>query len=132
MILNLVSFQLTDQSTISRLSVDGAFECYTLEDAVRPVKIFGETAIPAGTYPVVLYQSPKHGLVPLLVGVPNYDHVEIHPGNDAADTEGCILPGMTFTRDWVSSSVTAFNRLLPQIKSAIDNGDTVSIVVARP
>ena len=38
---------LTDESTIGELSVNGKFECYALEDKVRPVKIAGKTAIPA-------------------------------------------------------------------------------------
>ena len=131
MILNINSFQLTDLSTISKLSIDGKQFCFCLEDAVRPVKIMGKTAIPEGTYGVVLYTSPKHGLVPLLVGIPDFAYVEIHPGNSNLDSEGCILPGMTFTTDWVSSSVQAFTALFAKIKGAIDNGDTVSITVAR-
>jgi Family of unknown function (DUF5675) len=131
MILNVNSFQLTDESTISKLSIDGKQFCFCLEDAVRPVKIQGVTAIPEGTYGVVLYTSPKHGLVPLLVGVPDFEYVEIHPGNSSVDTKGCILPGLTFARDWVSSSVVAFTGLLAKVKGAIDNGDTVSITVAR-
>lgn len=38
----------TDTSTIGELSIDGLFQCYTLEDAERAVKIKGETAIPKG------------------------------------------------------------------------------------
>ena len=42
----------TEVSTIGELSIDGKWECYVLEDVVRPagVKIAGKTAIPAGTY----------------------------------------------------------------------------------
>lgn len=39
---------VTNDSTIGELSVDGKFECFTLEDRVRPVKIKGEAAIPLG------------------------------------------------------------------------------------
>ena len=38
----------SENSTIGELSVDGQFECYTLEDKVRPVKIKGVTAIRRG------------------------------------------------------------------------------------
>lgn len=31
----------SEQSTIGEMSVDGKFECYTLEDKVRPVRIMG-------------------------------------------------------------------------------------------
>ena len=48
----------TLSSTPGTLSIDGVFECYTLEDVVREVpgqpvamwKVQNETAIPAGRY----------------------------------------------------------------------------------
>jgi len=42
------------QSTLSYIFVDGEFICYALEDAIRDVKIKGETAIPAGQYSLIL------------------------------------------------------------------------------
>jgi len=38
----------TNISTIGELYIDGVFECYTLEDIEREVKIKSETAIPKG------------------------------------------------------------------------------------
>ncbi|MFX7824823.1 DUF5675 family protein, partial [Acinetobacter baumannii] len=60
----------TKQSTPGKLFIDGQFECHTLEDIVRPrgVKVYGQTAIPAGTYQVVLTMSPRFKRVlPLLL-----------------------------------------------------------------
>jgi hypothetical protein len=57
--LQLTRKVFSDQSTIGELSVNGAFECFTLEDKVRPVKIKGDTAIPAGTYEVAVTFSNK-------------------------------------------------------------------------
>ena len=37
--LKVLRKELTARSTIGELHVDGKFECFTLEDAVRPVKI---------------------------------------------------------------------------------------------
>jgi hypothetical protein len=92
-----------DDATIGVLTVDGAFQCFTLEDVVRADKIRGKTAIPTGAYDIALCESPrfsdsyeKRGLgriVPLLINVPNYKGVRIHIGNKAADTDGCILVG---------------------------------------
>ena len=57
--LQLIRKEFTQRSTIGELSVDGQFECYTLEDMVRPVKIKGMTAIPAGAYEVVVTFSAR-------------------------------------------------------------------------
>ena len=57
-------------------------------------KINGETAIPYGTYQVISYFSPKFGrTVPLLLNVKHFEYVEIHSGNNAGHTAGCILVG---------------------------------------
>jgi hypothetical protein len=50
--LVLERLQMDPDVTIGSLTIDGAWECWTLEDAVRPdgVKIYGETAIPPGLY----------------------------------------------------------------------------------
>ncbi len=92
--LQLIRKVFTDQSTIGELFVNGAFECFTLEDKVRPVKIKRETAIPAGTYEVAVTFSNKfQKFLPLLLDVPNFDGIRIHTGNTAKDTLGCILVG---------------------------------------
>ena len=111
----------TDQSTIGTLSVDGVFQCYTLEDVERDTKVFGETAIPKGIYEIQLTQSPRFKrILPLLIGVPNYSGVRIHPGNTAKDTEGCILVGTSVGKDFIGASVLAFNELFKTLQSAKD------------
>jgi hypothetical protein len=94
--LRLTRKEFTDRSTIGELHVNGVFECFTLEDTVRPVKIKGETAIPEGRYEVVVNFSERFQRpLPLLLNVPNFEGVRIHPGNTDKDTEGCILVGWT-------------------------------------
>lgn len=118
--------------TLGRLDVDGGFECYTIEDVVRPAgeKVHGQTAIPAGRYRIVITQSPRfHRPLPLLLDVPNFEGVRIHPGNTAADTEGCILPGKSRSDDAVFESRAAFTPLFEKIESAIAAGDEVWIEV---
>ena len=105
--------------TIGTMTLDGVFECYTLEDVVREEKIFGETAIPAGTYTVVVSYSPRFKRdLPLLVSVPGFEGVRIHIGNTAADTHGCILVGRTHNADSVGASTLAFNSLYAKILDA--------------
>lgn len=118
--------------TIGLLTVDGQNECFTLEDVVRPAgeKIYGETAIPAGTYNVVITPSKRFGRdLPLLENVPNFDGVRIHPGNTAADTDGCILVGTSKGPDVVFESRKAFDALFPKIKAALDAGEKVTLEI---
>jgi Family of unknown function (DUF5675) len=117
--LKLVRTDLTSQSTIGELYVDGKFECYTLEDVVRPVKIKGMTAIPAGAYEVVISHSARfQRLLPLLLNVPNFDGIRIHAGNTAADTEGCLLVGQGKASNAISGSRNAFDALFAKLQAA--------------
>jgi len=117
--LRVVRKTFTPKSTIGDLLVDGVFECFTLEDCVRPVKIKGITAIPAGAYEVVIsfserFQKP----LPLLLNVPNFDGIRIHPGNTDRDTEGCILVGQTKQADSIGDSRKAFQALFSRLQQA--------------
>jgi hypothetical protein len=110
----------SEESTIGELSVNGQFECFTLEDKVRAVKIHGKTAIPAGIYEVTITFSDRFKKpLPLLMKVPNFDGIRIHAGNTAADTEGCLLVGTTKGKDVVSNSRVAFKALNEKIAAAL-------------
>ncbi len=110
-------------STVGKLYVDNVFECYTLEDLVRDKKIAGVTAIPAGTYDIVIDMSNHFKrLLPLVKNVPNYLGVRIHPGNTAADTEGCILVGTVIQtkqgNPFLANSRVAFDALFSKMQKA--------------
>lgn len=51
------------------------------------------SCIPAGTYTVRPFSSPRHKDCFELVDVPDRDAILIHAGNFVHDTEGCILVG---------------------------------------
>jgi len=130
--LKVLRKELTARSTIGELHVDGAFECYTLEDAVRPVKIKGVTAIPAGVYEVVVNFSQRFQRpLPLLLHVPNFDGVRIHAGNTDADTEGCLLVGRTKSADFIGASRAAFEALFAKIQRAAAR-EKIFIEIAQP
>jgi len=117
----------TDNSTIGELTIDGKFECYTLEDIERYVKIKGETAIPMGTYKVIINQSNRFKrLLPLLIGVPNFEGVRIHAGNSNHDTEGCILVGQNRSVDYITKSRKAFDSLFKKMQKAKNITITIS------
>ena len=109
----------TENSTIGELFIDGKFECYTLEDKEREVKIKCETAIPKGTYKVIInYSNRLKKQMPLLLNVPGFEGVRIHAGNSNHDTEGCLLVGQARTTDYITKSRKAFEKLFAKMKLA--------------
>lgn len=128
--LRLMRETVTDQATIGRLFVDDVFECYTLEDVPRDEKVKHETCIPTGTYRVVLTHSPKFGReLPLLLNVPEFEGIRIHPGNTKDHTSGCILVGTARGTDRISGSRDAFEALLAKLRGAVKRGAPISIDV---
>ena len=126
-------FEYGSNYTISRLYVDGVYECYVLEDLVRApgVKVDGETAIPAGKYKVIIDFSPhfKKDMLHIL-DVPMFAGIRIHSGNTDKDTEGCLLVGKDWGgKDCIYQSVVAFNLLFPKIQHALTTGEEVNIEV---
>ena len=134
--LTLKPFKKTKLSSISKLFVDGVYECDILEDTIRGVKeakVFGKTAIPAGKYQVVMTMSTRFKrILPLLIAVPGYEGVRIHPGNTPEDTLGCLLPGQECaTKDFVAYSTKEFNELMVKINKATKAGQKIYINVTR-
>jgi hypothetical protein len=118
-----------DEATIGTMTI-GDFTCFTLEDVIRTEKIKSRTAIFAGTYPVILCESPrfsdsyeKKGLgriVPLVDRVPQFTGVRIHVGNKAEHTDGCILVGDSWDEKsaLIGGSTNAFKRLMKVLGKA--------------
>jgi hypothetical protein len=94
--------------TLGVLEIDGEFFCYTLEDRVRPpnVKVYGETAIPEGTYKVTVeaFRGDKDKMYPYLHNVPMFTGVCIHGGNKPEDSLGCILVAYHRTESTIHGS----------------------------
>ena len=117
------------------------FFCYVCEDVIREIpgrpvkewKVLGKTAIPAGTYKVIITPSLRFKrLLPELVNVPGFVGVRIHAGNVAAHTEGCLLPGRRRSVAAVGESRAAFDELYAVIHSALARDDAVHIVIHNP
>jgi hypothetical protein len=86
-----------------------------LEDTVREKKIMHKTAIPEGTYEVIVNRSPKFKRdLPRLLNVPNFEGILIHRGNTPNDTSGCILVGENKVKGKVINS-TKYETLLTSI-----------------
>ena len=141
--------------TIGRLYVDGVLFCNTLEDRDRGLKqsdnldyiktrkVYGETAIPKGTYTVSMnVTSPKYaavswywqlckGKMPRLQNVPGFEGILIHPGgsNGPLDTMGCVLVGRNTKVGKLTESKATFKALYKEMKKASDRGEAITITI---
>lgn len=150
--LQLKRIALRPTYTIGRLLIDGERFCDTLEDRVRDTnkdgdlldegeqKVYGQTAIPYGTYGVTLnVQSPKYskrkaydfckGYLPRLLDVPHFEGILIHIGNKPEDSAGCILVGENKVVGGLINSTATFTRLYERLKAAADNGEDIDIEI---
>jgi len=141
--LELRRFVDDGEATLGILTVNGVFECFTVEDTHREVKVVGETCIPDGTYEIKLRDAggmtkkyaaryPFHKGMLHLQNVANFEYVYIHTGNTAQHSEGCILVNEAIDSDTMtgSKSRTAYVTLYNKILSIIDTDDSVFITVS--
>ena len=120
------------------LAIDGVPFCDTLEPTDRLLDVFtmrpeqkipGRTAIPTGSYPVVLTYSAKfRQTLPLLLRVPYFEGIRIHAGNSAKDTAGCILVGRRISPGQLSSSRFMLQQLLTQL-AHLNPGESITLTV---
>jgi hypothetical protein len=109
--LTVLRDTFTDQSVTSEILLDGTLRWYGIEPPNRSgPKPF---CIPAGTYKVVLAQSAHFDMiVPVVLEVPQFTGIEIHPGNFPRDTHGCLCIGEDRGPDDVTQSRAAFDELM--------------------
>ena len=50
--IELLRYSDSGDDTLGLMFIDGYFQCYSLEDEFRNIKVAGETRIPAGTYEI--------------------------------------------------------------------------------
>jgi hypothetical protein len=123
--------QQDDDVTIGELRIGGHYICWVCEDPVREIpgepvetwKVKGATAIPVGRYRIERTFSNRFQVtMPQLMDVPGFAGIRIHPGNTAADTEGCLLPGMERRPKGVGSSQLAYREVLKWLDSIEQQG----------
>ena len=127
--------------TIGELFVNGVFQTNTLEDPIRekdgiPVgqwKVAGDTAIPAGIYPVQITYSPRFGCdLPLVMRVPGFEGIRIHAGNTSSETEGCILVGTWTGGERVNESAKALEALMDVLEAGLQDGMPITLEIVNP
>ena len=135
------------KSTVGHLYIDGKLFCATLEDTFRHNKIKNETRIPAGHYKIELRKdSPKarryqtnygtNGML-WLKGVPDFEYIYIHIGNDEDDSSGCVLVGSIIQESIkagkidlkILDSTNTYKELWSMVAPEIENNQPVYINV---
>ena len=148
--LDVVRTQFGADATNSLLFIDGEFECYGLEDEIRDVKVYAESAIPLGEYEIKFrtvggfhtrtkarydskYGEGWHLGMLELQDVPNFEFILVHSGNTDESTAGCYLVGNTqqdldVSKDgFIGSSRVAYEKMYPKVRDALVAGDKVTI-----
>ena len=93
-------------------------------------KIPGHTAIPEGSYRVLITFSPRfRQWLPYVQGVPGFEGIRIHAGNYPDDTQGCILVGENRLKGMVVNSRIWLTRLMKRMEEAQQQGESVWITI---
>lgn len=135
-----LQFILTREPTTSKgtagvfqILVDGkeVAKFYSLEDPVRDVKVWGDTAIPKGTYKVgIRYSNRFKKKLPSIKDVPGFEGILIHGGNTKEDTHGCILLG---TKRISTASIPKIAVCAPAVAEVLrtlkEHGDTAELTI---
>lgn len=138
--LKLIRKFLKDTYTIGKLYIDNLYFCDIVEDKVRDYnkdgdlndigenKVYGETAIPYGTYKVEVTYSPKFKRdLPLIKDVPHFEGIRIHRGNYTKDSLGCLICGENKIKGGVINS-TKYEESLVKILKETNEKITIEIV----
>jgi len=142
-----------EKYTIGRLYINGVYWCDTLEDKDRGLdqsmseanilhlKVKHQTAIPTGTYQIVmnvvsgafvkkpLYKKLCGGKVPRLKYVKGFSGILIHSGTDQDSSSGCIIVGQNKQIGKVVNSWATFQRLYDILKAADDKKETITLTI---
>lgn len=140
--LELKRIALKPNYTIGKLFINGTYYCDTIEDKVIDLnkngkfddgltKVMHQTAIPYGTFKVVVNHSPKFNReLPRLLDVPYFEGILIHNGSDQNSSSGCIIVGENKAVGKVTNSTFYMNNLTARIKDAQNKGETTTITIS--
>lgn len=134
MIITLRRIAFKPKYTIGKLYIDGNYVCDTIEDTdrnlddsmiedeIKKKKVYGETAIPYGTYPVrITYSNKFKKMLPLVENVKGFSGIRIHSGNTEKDSLGCIIVGKNKKVGMVLDSRVTMDKLMNIMTSTKEN-----------
>ena len=143
-----------DTYTIGKMFIDGKYFCDTLEDKdrglnssmselqIKGIKVYGETAIPKGTYKIDMntispkfskypfYQEVCKGKIPRLIGVKGFNGILIHVADGykgASLVQGCIGIGKNKIKGGLLEGKETFKKLYSILSSC--NNDQIEIEI---
>lgn len=109
---NSIGGTISAHSTYSPIR---SFNGYTLENSHAGVNQNRRPA-PGGSYEAFIRRDRTPNRVELR-RVRGYLNIQIHPGNQPSDFEGCFGPGTTRSTDHIGGSVNALNDILSIIEA---------------
>tara|TARA_R110001606_G_scaffold187019_1_gene334597 strand:- start:60 stop:536 length:477 start_codon:yes stop_codon:yes gene_type:complete len=130
--LLLIRDEMTQDSTLGKLYIDGEYECETLElpwlDNKQSV-----SCIPDGSYNVKIRsadESRNYKYNHLIVQeVPNRSYILFHIGNTTKDSRGCILSGKTRKKNFVGLSKKAHNSLMDNLINKGERAGNINLII---
>lgn len=145
--IEILLVQDTKNSTLSKVLIDGQYFCFTIEDGYRDKKVFGQTRIPDGTYPVrkrtyggfytKYHRLYGHMFVPQIMDVPGFGDILFHCGNTVEDTHGCVLlnkcAGFNSTKQVFegAQSTPVYLAFYLRLVAAFNTGESVTVTLKR-
>lgn len=138
--------------TIGKLYINGKYFSNTIEDKdrnlnsnmpesqIKGLKVYGETAIPTGTYTIDMntispkfkdrsWAKPYGGKLPRLLNVKGFEGVLMHVGNTCQDSYGCVLMGLNTKKGMVTNSTEYFHKLMKELLAAKLKGEEIKITI---
>lgn len=140
--IKVYRYNSASDHTNGLIIIDGEFECYTVEDEYRTTKVYGETRIDDGIYPVELrteggfherylkkFGVDFHKGMLWIKDVPKFKYVLIHIGNDDDDTAACLIVGTSNSggANWVGGSKNAYEALYEKVVEVLLSNECVTI-----
>lgn len=129
-----------DDTATGELYADAVFQCFTVEDRVRDLgahgegKVWGQTAIPAGRYRIIIDHSDKFKKDMIhIMDVPFFTGIRMHGGNTDEDVTGCVLVGDALDGKEIphGHSTPTIKALFAKVQKILADGGQVWITIAQ-
>ena len=144
--------------TIGSLFINGEYFCDTIEDVdrklndsmteeeIKRIKVYGETAIPYGTYKIDMntvspkfrdrsWAKPYSGKLPRLLNVPSFEGVLIHCAEGPKGAEllqGCIGVGLNKIKGGLTDCKEYFKKLYDILYTAKQKNEKIYFFTCAP